>query len=96
MTTETVAEFIDRHIRMSGKPLSQIAEECGFKKANFLSMIRHGRSNLPIHRVLPMAKALNVPERTLAEMVLKECVPDTWMLVAACFVNSGATSASTP
>ena len=89
MPNETVAEFINRHIGLSEKSLSQIAQECGLKRANFLSMIRHGRSNLPISRVLPMAKALNVPAPTLAEKVLKEHYPETWALVDGCLISHG-------
>jgi len=84
---ESVAEYIDRHIRMSGKTGNQIAQECGFPHSNVVSMIRRGHTKLPIARVKLMAVALGVPTREFAEFVLREYQSDSWTLIADVFLD---------
>ena len=73
---KTVAEYISGQIDLCGKSQKQLAEEVGFPKANILTMIKHGTTRVPIHRVPALAKALGVDPAKLMKMVLQEYQPE--------------------
>lgn len=77
-TRPTVAEFLADSIALINKTQAQIAAECGFESANVITMFKKGQTKLPINRVGPLAKALNVDPAHLLRLVLLEYLPDTW------------------
>ena len=52
----TVAEYLSAQIQICGKSQKQIAAEVGFPKANVLTMMKHGSTRIPIHRVPALAR----------------------------------------
>jgi hypothetical protein len=80
-TAKTVAEFIDQQIEWTEKSNLQIADECGFPKSNIVSMIRYGKTKLPMNRVGRMAKALEVDPVFFLGMVMAEYDPEGWAVI---------------
>jgi predicted XRE-type DNA-binding protein len=74
--SRSVAEYIAWQIDLCGKKQTQIAEECGFDKPNVVTMIKQGKTKLPIGKIGRMAKALGIDPVFLMRMVLAEYNPD--------------------
>ena len=74
----TVADFLADRLAESDKTQREIAEECGFEKPNIITMFKTGATKLPINRIGPLAKALNVDPAHLLRLVMTEYMPDTW------------------
>jgi transcriptional regulator with XRE-family HTH domain len=56
----------------SRKTQSEIAAEAGFRNPNVLSMIKAGKSKLPLDRVPALAKALECDPRLLFMLALEQ------------------------
>lgn len=76
--TDTVAAFVRDRIRVLGKPQKEIAAECGFEAPNVITMIKQGRTKLPLAKVGRMAKALEADPVYLLKLCLSAYQPDTW------------------
>lgn len=74
-TREAVKDYIRRKIDASNKSQVQIAEEMGFSKPNVLSMIKTGRTSVPLGRIPALARAINVEPKILLAMCLREYKP---------------------
>lgn len=74
----TVAEFITNKVRESGKTQREIAIEAGFPSPNIITMFKTGDTKVPLERVGPLAKALEVDTAYLLRLVMTEYAPDTW------------------
>ena len=77
-TRTTVADFIADRLAESDKTQRQIAEECGFETPNIITMFKTGATKLPLNRIGPLAKALEVDAAHLLRLVMLEYAPDTW------------------
>lgn len=73
---KTVAEFITERIEKIDKSQKDIAEEADFPKANLITMIKQGKTRVPIDRVPKLARALEVEPAELMKMVLSEYSPE--------------------
>jgi hypothetical protein len=71
----TVAEYITAQIALSGKDQVQIAQECGFNKPNVITMIKQGKTKVPLERIGPLAKSLGIDAVFLFKMVIGEYMP---------------------
>lgn len=74
----TVAEFIADKLAECDKTQREIAEECGFDNPNIITMFKTGATKLPLNRIGPLAKAINVDPAHLLRLVMLEYAPDTW------------------
>lgn len=74
----TVAHYIDQQISVSPLTQHEIARAVGYDKPNMITMIKQGRIKLPLNRVGPLAKALNVDPVHLLRLTLSEYMPGTW------------------
>lgn len=74
----SVAAFIRLQIEASGVPQKDIAAALGYDKPNVITMIKQGRTKLPINKVGPMATALGVDPVHLLRLVMAEYWPGTW------------------
>lgn len=74
----TVAAYLGREIRKCGKTQLQIAQECGFPKANMITMLKQGHTKLPLNKVGLVAKALGTDPAYLLRLALREYLPDTY------------------
>lgn len=74
----SVAEFIADKLAESDKTQREIAEECGFENPNIITMFKTGATKLPLNRIGPLAKAIDVDPAHLLRLVMREYAPDTW------------------
>ena len=79
----TVADYVAQQIALCGKDQTTIAEEVGFKKPNVITMIKQGKTKVPLERVGSMAKALNVDPVFFLKMVINEYLPDLMPAIVA-------------
>lgn len=73
-----VAEFLTVMIEACEKPQWRIAEECGFAKANNITMLKQGRTKVPIAKVGPIARSLGIDAFDLYGRAMREYQPETW------------------
>jgi len=73
----TVAAFLAREIDASDKTQLQITAEVGFDSPNMISMVKQGRTKVPLARVGPLAQALGIDPAYLFRLVMQEYLPDT-------------------
>jgi transcriptional regulator with XRE-family HTH domain len=72
-----VAEFITRMIKERDISQSEIAKACSWPKANMVTMIKQGKSKLPIDKIGPLARILRVEPVYLFWLTLQEYMPET-------------------
>ncbi len=77
-----VARFITGRIEATGKLQKDIAEKVGFEKPNIITMIKQGKTKLPLDKIGPMAKALEVDPVHLLKLCMEEYHPNTWKAIA--------------
>jgi transcriptional regulator with XRE-family HTH domain len=80
----TVADYLTVQIDLCskrGKTQTDIAREVGFDKPNIITMLKQGKSKLPISRVGAMARALGVDPLHLFQLAMSEYEPDTWAVI---------------
>lgn len=71
----SVADYLAAQIAICGKSQMEIAEEVGFPRANVITMIKQGKTKLPIERVPKMASAIGVDPSHLLRVTLSEYNP---------------------
>lgn len=74
----SVAEYVTLQIEASGKLQSTIAKEVGFDKPNVITMIKQGKTKLPLGKIGPMARSLGVDALHLMKITFLEYFPETW------------------
>lgn len=73
-----VAKFVRQRIQMLGKLQCEIAQEVGFDKPNIITMIKQGKTKLPLGKVGAMARALETDPVHLLKICLSTYHPETW------------------
>ncbi len=81
MHTSRVAQYIAAAIDRCGKSQLQISEEAGFSKANVITMIKQGKTKLPLDRIEGFSQALGVDPYELLDLVMSEYFPDHWVFI---------------
>ena len=74
----SIADYIEQQIALSEKSQKDLALEIGYDKPNVLTMIKQGKTKLPLNKVGSLAKALGVDPVHLLRLVLQEYLPQTW------------------
>lgn len=74
----TVAEYLAQQIHLSGKTQAEIAREAGFNKPNIITMFKQGATKLPMGKIGPVARALEVDPLHLYMLAMQEYEPETW------------------
>jgi len=83
MNTESqVAKFIQHRVQTLGKKQTLIAKEAGFDKPNVITMIKQGKTKLPLAKVGVIAAALETDPIHLLKLCISEYQPDTWEAVS--------------
>lgn len=85
-----VAKFVRQQIQVLGKSQREIAQEVGFEKPNVITMIKQGKTKLPIAKVGRMAKALDTDPVFLMKLCMNTYHPDTWQFIEP-FLESALT-----
>lgn len=78
MTDLTVADFIASRIEELNLKLVDVAQICGFPKPNMITMIKQGKSKLPMDKIGMMAHALQTDPFDLYRRCMREYLPSTW------------------
>lgn len=76
-----VAPFISDRIDYLGIRQKDIARKAGFEKPNMITMIKQGRTKLPLDKVGLVAEALEVEPLILLKMCMQEYYPETWRVI---------------
>lgn len=77
-TANLVRELIDAEPR---KTQEQIAIETGFLRSNVLTMIKQGRTRLPLDKIGPFCKSVGVSPNKLLRTALSEYEPELGRLI---------------
>ena len=80
-----VAAFVGSRIQATGKLQYEIAREAGFENPNVLTMIKNGKTKVPLARVGSLARALDTDPMLLMKMCLAEYQPETWAALEPMF-----------
>lgn len=73
-----VHEYLAAQIALSMKSHKELAEECGFKSVNIISMIKTGETRVPLAKIRPIALALNIDPFYLWSLAMAEYDPEQW------------------
>jgi transcriptional regulator with XRE-family HTH domain len=76
-----VAQYLTYHISKSGKTQREIAREIGYTKPNIITMFKQGLTKLPLEKVGPIAKALEISPDELFYKVMNEYMPETFQAI---------------
>lgn len=74
----TVAQYLTLLINNSEKTQRQIAQEIGYTKPNIITMFKQGLTKLPLEKIGPLAKALEIAPDDLFFKVMSEYMPETF------------------
>ncbi len=88
----SVAEYITMQIQLCGKPQLDIAKEAGFDKPNIITMIKQGKTKLPMDKIGKFAKAIEVDPIHLFKLCMNEYWPDTAVELQRIFGQSPLTN----
>lgn len=79
----TVSEYLTQQINISGKSQREIADDVGYEMPNVITMMKQGKTKLPINKVPLFAKSLGVDPVHLLRIVMIQYMPDTWEILDA-------------
>ncbi len=77
VTNETVAQYLAKKIKQSGKTQSEICAQIGYTKPNIITMFKQGKTKVPLDKVGLIANALDIDGFELFRRVLSEYMPET-------------------
>ena len=80
-----VARFLTDAINRSSKTQLEIAQEVGFSKPNMITMVKQGRTKMPITKVKLMADALDIDPKYLLRLCFEEYQPGNWAVIEEMF-----------
>ncbi len=83
MKKKTVAEFISEKITASGKPQLQIAVDCDWPKPNMITMVKQGKTKIPLEKVGLLAASLEIDAKDLLRRCMQEYMPGVLEVVEA-------------
>lgn len=78
ISRKTVAQYLTFHINNSEKTQREIALEIGYTKPNIITMFKQGATKLPLDKIGPLAKALEIAPDDLFFKVMTEYMPETF------------------
>ncbi|MGM0695133.1 MAG: helix-turn-helix domain-containing protein [Pseudomonadota bacterium] len=81
---EKVADFIVRRQAEIDVTNRELADAVGYHNPNVITMIRKGRTKLPVDKVQQFATALGVDPVWLLRHVMQEYMPETLKVVEQC------------
>ncbi|MBE0624229.1 MAG: hypothetical protein IH606_05385 [Burkholderiales bacterium] len=79
----TVAKYLEGIINTGAKSQIDIAADCGWPKPNMVCMVKQGVTRLPLDKVGPLAKSLDIDPIYLLRLTMQEYVPETFAAIEA-------------
>lgn len=73
----TVAEYLGEEIEASGRTAQDIADAIGYDSADVIKAFTRGTAKVPVNKVGPLARALDIDAAYFLRLVLAEYMPDT-------------------
>ena len=80
-----IAKILTKKINSLGKSQIEIAEDIGFLNPNMVTMIKQGRTKVPIAKVKAIANTLEIEPKWLLKRCLKEYQPENWEVIKDIF-----------
>jgi transcriptional regulator with XRE-family HTH domain len=81
----TVAEYIDYQVGKNLRTQAEIARAAGFDSANMITMLKQGRTKVPLDRVGPLADAMGCSRTYFMRLVLGEYHPNLLAILQEVF-----------
>lgn len=75
-TKKEVAHYLAIHIKRSGKTHAEIAAEIGLENPNVVSMLKTGRTKIPLLRIPALARSIDVEPKELLGLCLEAYMPE--------------------
>jgi len=82
-TKAEIAAYISRSILLSGKSNILIAAEAGFPNPNIISMIKTGKTPMPMARIPALARAMGTDAKILLDGCLAAYHPELHKVISA-------------
>lgn len=87
-----LAQFIDQRIgELHHKTQADIAQEAGFRNANFITMLKTGSSKLALDRVPSLAKALDVDPTVLMRLAIEQSYGQEMLRMISALLGAAVT-----
>lgn len=83
--TNEVAKFITWIIDSKMLQQKEIASICGFKNPNVITMIKQGKTRVPIDKITKLAKALRIDSADFFTFVMKAYKPAEYKVIVEVF-----------
>lgn len=83
ITKKHVATYFSALVNASPKTQEEIAKEAGFDSTNTISMIKTGRTKLPLARIPALSKALGSDPKEMLAICLEAYQPELAGVLAA-------------
>ena len=83
MSKMLVATYFAALVNASPKTQDEIAKEAGFDSSNTISMIKTGRTKLPLARIPALAKALDADPKEMLAISLEAYQPELYAVLSA-------------
>ena len=83
MSKMHVAAYFAALVNASPKTQDEIAKEAGFDSSNTISMIKTGRTKLPLARIPALAKALDADPKEMLAIALETYQPELYAVLSA-------------
>ncbi|WP_254275401.1 helix-turn-helix transcriptional regulator [Halomonas sp. 3H] len=80
----SVSEFIVERQAELGVANRDLAEAAGYHNQNVITMIRRGKTKLPLDKVEPFARVLRVDSAWLFRLAMSEYMPETLRMIEQC------------
>lgn len=93
--SETVAQFLTIAIKASGKTQSEICADIGYLKPNIITMLKQGKTKVPLDKIGPLSRSLGVDGRDFFRLVLGEYMPETLRAIEPYMTIEGMTPQET-
>lgn len=72
----SVAQYLEQLIALSPMSQKEMAEKAGYDKPNMITMIKQGRTKLPLNKIAVFAEILGIDKVHLLRIVLQEYLPE--------------------
>lgn len=81
MRDSKAAKFLSHEMMLSDYSQKDLADLCGFKTANIITMLKQGLTKIPIDKIPILAKALNVDPVKFYKIVMIEYRPKEYQAI---------------
>lgn len=79
------AELLAHALNVSGKTQAEVARDVGLARPNVISMMKTGRTKIPLDRIPLLAHSLGVDERRFLRIALEEYHPELALVINGVF-----------